>query len=82
MSAETALQCGVHQGSVLGPILFTIYTSRLGQIIDRYHVAKQHSAGDTQLESPCDTNEDSVKATEKNLEHCCRDIEKQILKTD
>ena len=58
---------------MLGPILFTIYTSRLGQIIDRYHVAKQHSAGDTQLESPCDMDEDSVKAAVKNLEHCCRD---------
>ena len=32
-----------------------------------------------QLESPCDTGEDSVKATVKNLEHCYRDIKTRML---
>ena len=73
-SANTALQCGVPQGSVLEPILFTIYTSQMGQIIDRYQIARQHFAGVTQLESSYDTDEDSVKATVTNLEHYCRDI--------
>ena len=41
-SANTALQCGVPQGFVLGPILFTIYTARLGQVIDRYQIDGQH----------------------------------------
>ena len=68
-SANTALQCGVPQGCVLEPILFTIYTAQLGEIVER-----QHFVDDTQLESPCDTDEDSVKAAVKNPEHFCRDI--------
>ena len=59
---------------MLGPILFTFYTSQMGQIIDRYQIARQHFAGVTQLESSYDTDEDSVKATVTNLEHYCRDI--------
>ena len=43
VSANIALQCGVPQGSMLGPILFTICTPQLGQIIDRYQNARQHS---------------------------------------
>ena len=77
-SANTALQCGVPKGSVLGPTLFTICTSQMIQIIDWYQIARQHFAG-TQLESPCDMDEESVKATVKNLEHCCRDIKTWML---
>ena len=46
MSANTALQCRDPQGSVLGSILFTIYTSHMGKIIDRYQIARQHFADD------------------------------------
>ena len=78
VSANTALQCGVPKGSVLGPTLFTICTSQMIQIIDWYQIARQHFAG-TQLESPCNMDEESVKATVKNLEHCCRDIKTWML---
>ena len=59
---------------MLGSILFTIYTAQLGQIINRYQIARQHFADDTQLESPGGTDEDSDKAAVRNLEHCCRYI--------
>ena len=59
--------------------MFTIYTSQLGKFVDRYRIARQHVADDTQLESPCDTDEDWVKATVKILEHCCKDIKTWML---
>ena len=75
VSSKTALQYGVPRGSVLGPILFTIYTSQMGQIIDRDQIARQHFAYDT----PCDMDEDSVKATGEHLEYCSIDVKTWML---
>ena len=49
MSMEFSLDCGVPQGSCLGPLPFVVYTSSLFKIIKR-HLPRVHSyADDTQL---------------------------------
>ena len=49
ISEYTKIQWGIPQGSVLGPILFTIYTVPIGDICRKHHVAFHLYADDTQI---------------------------------
>ena len=46
-SGLAALNCGIHQGSVLGPVLFLLYINDLNQAMKFYKV--HHFADDTNL---------------------------------
>lgn len=67
---------------MLGPALFTHFTTQVGQIIDRYGIGQQHFTDDTQPESSFDTNEASVKGAVENLQERCYSIKPSMTITN
>ena len=72
---EFSLDCGVPQGSYLGPLLFVIYTSSLFKIIE-CHLPQVHCyADDTQLYlSFMPGDDDAQDVAHHAMVECMKDI--------
>ena len=71
-SSSQTISQGVPQGSVLGPILFTLYTSPLEDIINTHNVHKMFYADDTQLYITFTRNDHVDVAAE--ISNCVRSV--------
>ena len=76
-SLPISLKYGVPQGSVLGPILFLLYTKPINSIISNQSVCSQSFADDTQLHSSCPP--DQLKNTVNKMEECIDHVKDWML---
>ena len=71
-SPPSQLAYGVPQGSVLGPVLFVLYTTPLSDVIDKHSVNHQLFADDTQLQKSAPLH--AVDNLTNELQACTDDI--------
>jgi hypothetical protein len=72
-SSPFSLLCGVPQGSVLGPRLYSLYVSPISEIVELYKLSHHMYADDTCLFFSFPPNElvNSVKTIENCIDHLC-----------
>ena len=76
-SDPVTLAFSVPQGSVLGPILFSLYTVPLGKICRKHHIFYHLYADDTQLYLTFKLNKNgSKKECIHSLENCINEIKR------
>ena len=76
-SSSKPLRCGVPQGSVLGPVLYLMYTHPLGDIVRRHGLSCHFYADDTQLY--CSFKPENQTVSVSAIESCVKDIDNWML---
>ena len=72
LSQPTLLNFGVPQDSVLGPILFILYTKPLTTLIRRHSISNHSFADDTQLHDSC--RPDQIDTSVQGMQDCISDV--------
>jgi hypothetical protein len=76
-SATSPLLFGVPQGSVLGPVLFVLYTTQLSTVINRHSINHEMFADDTQLHNS--STPEHVNDLVSSLQDCFSDVKDWML---
>ena len=75
VSNDMPLAFGVPHGSALGPILFSIYTTPIGDIIRRHQLQFNLYADDTQLYANFELSDEDTKLSSLNkIENCVSEV--------